>query len=217
MAQPSQRLAPLRVHAAVSGPICLPDGRIHLDSLLAYQVARERGLVCLDATMFEPIEIPVALEPQGRFYLCSAGYFTEAASELKYTIKRPILAEAQRFAGNMHRLQITAGANKAYRIPRPVSYLEDGVTWWCLGDEQEIRRLLTPITHLGKKRGSGNGVVDSWAIEPCNIWPGFPVLRDGRPLRPLPVDWPGASGPCGFRVLAPPYWDLSREEPCLLP
>lgn len=219
MAQIGQRVTPLRVHATVSGPIALPDGTIHLDSLLMAQVARERGLVCLDATMLVPLEIPIQREPRGRFFLCSQGVYMEAASELQHTYRRPIIAEAQRFAEpKVRRINITVGANKGYRIPRPVQYLESGIEWWCIGNHNEIERLLSCITHLGKRRSAGLGAVDGWTVAPCDPWDGFPVVRDGKPLRPLPVDWPGAEvASCGFRVMAPPYWDMTMEEPCLLP
>ena len=212
-------MTPLRVHAAVSGPIFLPEEAPRLDALLAFQVCREHGRLCFDASQAGPVDIPLQLEPQGRFHLCSEGQYTEVASELQYTIRRPAIEVMQRFAApKLRRIRITAGANKAYRMPRPVSYLEDGITWWCSGDRGEVTRLLAAMTHLGKKRGAGLGVVDRWTIDPCEEWEGFPVSRDGAPLRTLPVDWPHAVGArCGFRVLTYPYWDLSKEEPCLLP
>jgi CRISPR type IV-associated protein Csf3 len=212
-------MTPLRVHAAVSGPIFLPDGAPRLDALLAYQVCRQEGRVCMDATQAESVDIPLQLEPEGRFHLCSEGQFTEAASELQYTIRRPVIEAMQRFAGpKLRRIRITAGANKAYRMPRAVSYLEDGITWWCIGKQQEITQLLACVRHVGKRRAAGLGVIDAWSVEPCEPWDGFPVSRGGQPLRLLPPDWPGLDNPsCGFGVLTYPYWDLSREEPCLLP
>ena len=212
-------MTPLRVHAAVSGPIFLPEGAPRLDALLAFQVCREQGRLCFDASQAEPVDIPLQLEPQGRFHLCSEGQYTEVASELQYTIRRPAIEVMQRFAAlKLRRIRITAGANKAYRMPRSVSYLEDGITWWCIGDRSAVTRLLAAVMHLGKRRGVGLGVVDRWTVEPCEPWEGFPVLRDGVPLRTLPVDWPGVSqARCGFDKLTYPYWDMSKEEPCLLP
>jgi CRISPR type IV-associated protein Csf3 len=197
----------------------LPDGGLYLDSLLVYQVARERGLVCLDATMLSPIEIPIAKEPGGRFYLCSAGQSVEIEAEMQHTVRRPIVAEAQRLATTrLRRIDITGGENKGYYLPRPVGYLENGIEWWCLGEAEELRRLLSCVTHLGKRRAVGLGRVDAWSVEPCEPWPGFPVVRDGKPLRRLPIGWPGVEeARCGFGTIAPPYWDQSREEPCLLP
>jgi CRISPR type IV-associated protein Csf3 len=219
MAAKRERLEPLRVHADVNGPVALPDGGLMLDALFIYQIAREHGLVCLDSSMIVPIEAPIAREPDGRFYLCSAGMADEVASELQRTNRRPIVAEAQMHGdGKLRRLNITLGANKGYRIPRPVAYLDDGVTWWCIGDRVEIERLLCGVTHLGKRRGVGLGRVETWTVEPCEPWPGFPVVRDGKALRRLPVGWPGVdSGRCGFGTLLPPYWDHAKEEPCILP
>ena len=96
----------------------------------------------------------------------------------------------------------------------------DAMTWWCIGDREEIASLLRGcIGYLGKRRAVGHGPIARWEVEPCETWEGFPVVRAGRPLRPLPLDWPGlASEPeTAYRVLAPPYWRRNREELCAVP
>jgi CRISPR type IV-associated protein Csf3 len=212
-------MTPLRVHAALDGPVVIPDGGLYLDSLLIAQVARERDLVCLDATMLVPLDIPITMDPDGRFYLCSSGQSVEIEAEMQHTVRRPIVAEAQALAETkLRRLDITTGANRAYYMPRPVGYLDSGIVWWCMGEADEIRRLLSSVTNLGKRRAVGLGRVDAWTVEPCDPWPGFPVVRDGKPLRRLPIGWPGVEeARCGFGTIAPPYWDQTKEEPCLLP
>jgi hypothetical protein len=38
---------------------------------------------------------------------------------------------------------------------------------------------------------------------------------EGRPLRALPLDWPGlGEHRVEYSVLEPPYWERWREEPC---
>lgn len=84
--------------------------------------------------------------------------------------------------------------------------------------EGRVRELLALVTHLGKRRAVGLGRVERWEVLPCEPWEGFPVLRDGRPLRPLPTDWPGlVEYDLGLRTLSYPYWDSSRRVECAVP
>ena len=92
------------------------------------------------------------------------------------------------------------------------------MTWFALGDRNGVEALLTWVHYLGKKRSVGLGKVLAWHVVDVEPWPGFPVLRDGAPLRALPLDWPGlGEHRRDFRVLAPPYWERWREEECAVP
>src|SRR6185503_291310 len=94
----------------------------------------------------------------------------------------------------VRRVQLTAGATKSYRIPVEVGYLKGArAEWYCVGDADPIRSLLCHVTHLGKKRSVGKGEIAAWIVEECDAWKGFPIVRDGKPLRPLPLDWPGVT------------------------
>ena len=207
----------LVVTARLGGPVHAPEGLPILDGLLAWAVATRDGLPPpLTAAEATRVEIPIAVEPGGRFHLCSQGFAEVEAEELRYTNKRPPIAEYQALADpKMKRVDIGAGANKGYRIPRPVQYLADDlITWWAVGDADAVRPLLDVVTHIGKRRAVGWGRVVEWRVSVCDPWPGFPVLRDGQPLRPLPLDWPGlaADASSAFKTLTFPYWDHSREE-----
>jgi CRISPR type IV-associated protein Csf3 len=125
----------------------------------------------------------------------------------------------------LRHIRINAGPCKSYRIPLETRHLEeDRLTWWCVGDASAIRDLLGWITYLGKKRSVGLGKVRRWTVEPCvPPWgDGFPVVRDGQPMRSLPPDWPGLADDVerAYRVLGcvdGPYWDKTREEICAVP
>lgn len=215
-------MTPLIITATLASPICLPSGSLHLDGLLAAAVARRDGIPpALDLSMMQTIEIPVEREPQGRFHLCSSSVCEVEVSELQYTNRRaPIEQYCTLGAKKIRTVQINLGANKSYRIPRYVSHMKhDQIMWFALGDGAEIRQLLTTcIHHLGKRRGAGLGRVTSWTVEECEPCDGFPVVRDGKPLRPLPTDWPGVTdSKLGLCTTTFPYWDHAREEMCLLP
>lgn len=209
------------VCAHLRGGISLPSGPIALDSLLASQVALRLELPPpRHAADCQPIEIPIQREHSGRFYLCSFSVSEFEARDLRYVNRRAPVEQYQTIGeAKIRRVQITSGANKSYRIPMETGHVGgDVLTWWCIGDSDSIRELLSTVLYLGKKRSVGLGRVERWEVEPCETWDGFPVVHQGRPLRTLPIDWPGLDAPrTAFRTLAPPYWDHSSEVLCAVP
>jgi CRISPR type IV-associated protein Csf3 len=220
---------PLRVTAhlcAAGGALALPDGYLHLDSLLASSVALRDGLPpAQDASEILPIEIPVEREPAGRFHLCSASVVAMEAHALKYVNRRFPVAEAQAIAvPSLRRINIASGAQKSYRIPMETSRSTgDRLSFYLVGDRDEIADLLSLVTHLGKRRGVGLGRLERWEVkEEGEPWHGFPVLApDGAALRHLPLDWTGLGAHLPrYGRLSYPYWlktgeiEIAAPIPC---
>lgn len=207
-------MTPLEVVAYVPGQISLPNSPLALDALLASQVAARAGLPPpASAEDCQPIDIPIKLEPGGRFHLCSFSVGKLIEHDLRWVNRRAPVEQYQQY-GVTGRVQIQGGPDKSYRIPLEVGFLEGScLTWWCIGDRDQITDLLSGVLYLGKKRNVGLGKVTTWTVNPCKRWNGFPVMRGGKPLRTLPLDWPGLSDPpTAWRTIAMPYWDHSKEE-----
>lgn len=224
MAREGRRVTPLRVTACVPQQIAIPRGGIALDALLASQVAMRIGLPPpASAADCVPIKIPVAVSECGRFHLASFSLGELHEFDVRFVNRRAPIEQYQTLGPRTGRVQITAGPDKSYRIPLETGHVQGEVLlWYCVGQADEIRELLTTVTHLGKKRGVGLGRVESWDVSQCEPWgEGFPVARDGNPLRPLPPDWPGLTTVASeYRVLgcvSGPYWDHAREELCAVP
>jgi CRISPR type IV-associated protein Csf3 len=128
------------------------------------------------------------------------------------------MLEAQMLGGpKVRSINIKGGPSKSYRIPMQMAHLRrDEMLWYCVGDEASVRDLVELVSYLGKKRSVGLGRVRRWTVSPIEAWEGFPVLdRERRPLRPLPLDWPGlGEHRVEMMTLAPPYWQRWREEEC---
>jgi hypothetical protein len=193
-----------------------------LDALLAAMVCNRLGLLAPANPMHaERVAIPIALEPDGRFHLCSEAQFREDEHELRYKQRRaPVMQYARLGANKIKRVDIAAGPNKGHRVPYVVRHVDrDTLRWWCIGEADAIADLLADVRYIGRFRGSGKGKLAApWVVDRCEGWPGFPVLRDGKPLRPLPLDYPGLVQPRqGFRCLTMPYWNHSNENLCAIP
>lgn len=207
-------MTPLRVEAIVPGPIYLPDGYVHLDSLLAAAVClRDNIPPAHTESELVPIEIPVQRSPCGRFHLASASLVEVELYERRHLQRRFPVEQAQAIS-TMRKIHVSAGPTKSYRIPYEVQYLQDGrLTWFALGDEKGVRECLSLVHYLGKKRSVGHGRVQRWVVEETNAWEGFPVVLEGRPLRHLPPDYPGLVEPnVRYGNLSYPYWLKTREQ-----
>lgn len=215
-------MIPLHITATLAGPIGLPYQPIALDALLGYALTQRDGIdPAATAAECAILPIPLAVSPCGRYYLASAAVGAVEERGLGHTHRRFPVEQAQLFGRRLGNLKITAGPAKSYRIPREESHLiGDRLEWWAVGDLDAVRELLGWVTHLGKRRAVGLGRVASWRVVPCAPWgKGFPVSRDGVPLRTLPANHPGIpeSWPRTLGVLAPPYWLVEWSEPCVMP
>lgn len=187
-------MTPLCVTAQLDGPLHLgPYQVIHLDGLLAEVKWRLSGLP--PATTPEEVvrfDLPLALEPAGRFHLASASVGAYERMERRHIVRRFPMAEAQ-VLGEAARVSTRAGTHRDYRIPLEVGHIEqDRLTWYAEGEEDGVRELLAWVTHIGRRRAVGLGRVRAWTVEACDRWSGFPVVaRDDAALRNLPPDWPG--------------------------
>lgn len=215
-------MTPLEITAHLRGPIALPHGPMAIDALLAAAVAlRDRIPLALNVADIVDIEIPVEREPGKRFYLASFSVGQMEAAERHWVNRRFPIPEAQGMGNTKLRtINITSGPCKSYRLPLEAQHLDDdSLRWWCIGDRDEITGLLGLIRYLGKRRAVGKGRVVQWDVEHCEPWgEGFPVVRNGKPLRPLPPDWHGlVDPPLAYRTLHYPYWLHTREALCAIP
>jgi CRISPR type IV-associated protein Csf3 len=212
---------PLRIVAKLDGPLTLTDGSLRIDALAMWAKAQVLGLPPPGFGPLEEVDIPIAKSACGRVYLCSFACPRFDQHEKIYLYRRFPVPEAQALAeSSFTRIRISAGPQKSYRIHDVLWWAErDELEWFCIGEPDELRSLLSIVTHLGRRRAVGRGKVQQWSVGPCESWgEGFPVVMAGQPMRALPLDWPGLDNPEIARaVLAPPYYQNWREELCAIP
>ena len=212
-------MEPLHVTARLLTAIALPGGPLALDALLAAAVCRRDDIP--PPPPVRPIEIPVEREPGGRFHLATFSLGAAARYDHRWVNRRFPIEIAQTPLGSLRirRVHISGGPAKSYRIPLETIHLEARrLDWYAVGERREIEELLAISRYIGKRRAVGLGRVERWEVEPCEPWPGFPLVRDGRALRPLPPDWPGLVEPVmEYRTISYPYWDATARVLCAVP
>lgn len=213
--------ASLQITARLDAPVAF-HVPIHFDALLAAAVARRDGLISpAHGGELVHIEVPIERAPCGRYYLASVGCCSVEAYEARYVNRRhPVEELAWIGDGRTKRVNLGAGPQKIYRIPMSTMHLRgDQITWWCQGDMGKLMELLQLVTGIGKKRAVGLGAVREWTVEPCDAWPGFPVLSErGLALRNLPIDTEGLCvGAMDVQRLDPPYWVFADRVECAIP
>ena len=91
------------------------------------------------------------------------------------------------------------------------SVVADELVAYAHGNREEVARLLTRISHVGKYRGTGQGHVKKWVIEPHQVEPLDTLVRAERLTRNISQEACEALGcnPEGEPVRVPvsiPYW-----------
>src|SRR5690606_12475999 len=85
------------------------------------------------------------------------------------------------------------------------------VDWFCVGNKEDIERLLRFCTHLGKKTAQGWGSVLRWEVIE---WPEDWSIRgqNGKLMRSVPVLGDGF-----LYGVRPSYWNERHIFPCKMP
>lgn len=166
-----------------------------------------------NASPYVPIPLKVLWRDGKGFPLYATSEFVPSSSDtdVVYYHKRP---QTGRFtkrttSGNPFYISASTGGRWMDR-QRPMSCsVAESITCEALGWPAEIKELLKTITHLGKERQRGLGVVKTWRIEPIES---FSVVSNDTLTRKIPVEAADAIGVTAAGQLSvmaawtPPYW-----------
>lgn len=120
-------------------------------------------------------------------------------------------------------------ASGRYRLRRMpvVTTPAAAVQWQGIGDPDAVCDLLSAIPAIGRRRGTGEGLVLRWNVTPHDTLPAGQWLRfghchpDGTLGRPIPhacLDRAGLSADRqGVAGIRPPYWHPATQRNVLLP
>lgn len=219
--------SPIKVTAHLTdGRINSADGIIMLDAILYHAWFYRHAPHVLEGLGGEAVPgeghigLPLRQLPGNR-YAASRAVYKETAQEVEYWNKRPnfFSADAERFLEDKKGvISSSVGGYRAYRMPQVIRYVADGkLTFWGIGNADEVLDLLNAIPAVGKKAAMGWGTVDRWAVEPAEE--DYTTLHpDYGLMRPMPVEEIRLEGyPILKYAVKPPYWKSCNARLCYVP
>ena len=198
------------------------DGSCNFDGILAWAV-----LTMLPGPVLYPnreaVVVPVPLK---QLWISSDGKPLWAATPLRpvsgfalgreYWHKRYPVERAE-FSRKIN-ANTSAGRYKEIRTPVITRNCEK-ITCIALGNKPEIERLLTCVSHIGKKGNSGHGRIIRWQVEELGMKP-EDAERAILNMRPVPKASPLGKGLSSSRTTlcgwTPPYWYAPWYLECVI-
>lgn len=112
--------------------------------------------------------------------------------------------------GARQAVNTSAGQFKDVRLPLQVRVTE-ALDAWCIGAADDVRAILSSVTHIGRKGAIGYGRVLRWKVEPADVSLAWVLDRRAVPLAACGDADPGRVSPRD--AWTAPYWDASRHLP----
>lgn len=193
-----------------------------LDGMLAYWALREQlgeeewALGCTGARELVEPDLPLRREQYGDdwWWVCSSPIVAAAGQYETWFHRRFDLGAATAHLPETTKSVLTAGGPyKVYRNRAMLTHAR-AVVWHCVGEAEEIRRLLRRCANVGFGHTKGLGVVREWRVEAGGD------ADVARFHRPLPVAFAAAHGIAGVTAeygIRPPGRAPEHRRTCVLP
>jgi CRISPR type IV-associated protein Csf3 len=224
------QMKPFRIIAELlDGKVATTDGYLPIDSILSYAWIRlnrpdelynsNTNAMKMDEMIIPDLPIEKR-EMAGEWYWAASFAVYEAAGEfMNYWHKRFDKEYEPFLGGKKTTFYPQSGRFRSYRMPVPGN-LTQRITWYCYGNPDETLRLFidAAITHIGKKRSQGYGLIEEWKVEETDkdyseTGPGGELMRSM--LKPPE----GLKGETIVRRygIRPPYWHVDNIFNCIVP
>lgn len=215
---------PLQVVMDVIPPIYITSPWLHLDSILSYLCLRdalEDLFYCMPTG--ETIDVSLLdlpLKRTGDVYHSSVGIYSDNSRLYRDTIyKRFTDKETYKLSKRQQkgRIKTNQGHFKDFMINLPI-LITDKITFYCNGDKNELERLLSHLTNIGKKTSIGSGRIRNINITETSE--DYSFYKENRIMRPIPatMDIPVFEGMIfQQQPYKPPYWDKNNVCMCIVP
>ena len=215
---------PLQIVMDVIPPIYIASPWLHLDSILSYLCLRDAlGDLFYCMPTEETIDVSLLNLPLKRtsdVYHSSVGIYANNVKLYRDTIyKRFTDKETHKLTHRQQkgRIKTNQGHFKDFMINLPI-IITDTITFYCNGDKEELERLLSHLTSIGKKTSIGGGRIRNITITETNE--DYSFFKDNCIMRPIPatMDVPVFEGMIfQQQPYKPPYWDKNNVCMCIVP
>jgi len=215
--------SPLEIVMDVTPPIYITSPWLHLDSILTYLCLRD-ALDDLFYTMPSNEKIDVSLldiplMKTSDIYHSSVGIYYKPKLYRDTIYKRFTDKETYKLTRKQQkgRIKTNQGHFKDFMINLPL-LITNKITFYCNGDKEEITRLLSYLTNIGKKTSIGSGKIRKITVNSINE--DYSFFKNEKIMRPIPATLDVPIVP-GMRFeqqpYKPPYWDKNNVCMCIVP
>lgn len=208
---------PIIVTAELATPVIHAERDwTHLDGLLSWAALTTHPVesFCSDDAVI-PLPLELAwVSPDGLpLWACTPLMSAQGTDSREYWHKRYPSHRAE--LGSRLSANTTGGRWREWRVPLRAHAVQR-LHALAIGNADEVERLLSVVTHIGKKGAMGYGRVARWTVTP-----GTHTLDDVLVRRPVPVAFYEGREPVGVLELrrgwTPPYWHAPRWADCMVP
>ena len=196
-------------HLDGSGLYFDPWEPLHLDAILAWDLAPKHGLPECTSADDRPDDVPLPLlrcDTGGAWVWRASALFPVGpqGEDLQFLRKRFRQGRAELTTGSP---SLAGSIYRERNTPLPLLLCRELVAY-ASGSRRGVRKCLKRIRYLGKYRGAGVGKILGFEVE--QIDEDLSLFRDGRAQRYLPH-------PQGPRLVRPrpPYWNRHERCACL--
>jgi len=212
--------SPITITAELLTPVIHAEkDRTHLDGVLTF-AALTTHPVASSYESHTAVVIPLPLDlawvsPNGKpLWACSPLVPIGAGVDSReYWHKRYPTHRAE--FGDRLNAVTTAGRWKEYRVPVNAQSV-DRLVAHAVGNAPEVEKLLSVVTHIGKKGSMGYGRVARWIVAPATH-----TITDVLALKAVPVAYFDGQQPSDRvalnRAWTPPYWYAPWWSDCVVP
>lgn len=213
-------MTPLLVTAHLSSPPAVGSGPVMLDGVLwgalGAMVGASSPAGWADLADIEAVPLPLARVegPGGLWWHACSQATPHGAESVTHSHRRAPLDMYARYCPNAS-TNVASGPDKSLRVPIYTRPSMRRMEWTCIGDAEEIARLLSHAVGVGRRTTHGFGRVERWTVTPLDGDP--PDYAVDASARHLPVEHcdPPAGDYSRARLpLTPPYHDRGRALAC---
>ncbi len=185
---------PITIKVDLSSPLAvLDDWTPSIEAILEFAWLDERGLYSAHVNPEKIIipELPIqrsVLESQS-YWCCSSPHYQ---FDCQYSDRRNKRWAGQSegypvdWQGKRQKIQTDGGPYKSGNTP-VFARLVKSIYWWSIGNIDEVSKMLSAVTSIGKHRGIGYGQVSKWSVRQSpsdyHLWG-----KNGQLMRPIPVE-----------------------------
>lgn len=216
-----QSYEPLMVTFRLGSPVVLNHPWIYLDSTVMFLMVRDvlgpdfytvnlNELLYHRQEILSPDSISCPIQYKHGLFMCSASMLDINSKYLETIYKRV----EPRWMGGKKKVALNSGYFLNFMI-RHIYVPASSVTFYLSGNREGLDGLLRNLNGIGDNTRIGWGKIRGFEIERTDV--DYSLVKEGRAMRPIPVELLKDYSEAIPLTYRPPYWDRRNVRLCAPP